>query len=122
MWPRIVTMMFGVWLMMSPLIFARDVGGEVTGLWLHDLIMGALIVGFSLLSLWRRAEKSFIVLIFIALWLWGFGYFAFEHPRSGQAQNRIIIGILLLMHSILPARATDPPPRPERPIPFRLLR
>lgn len=110
MWARAVKAMLGTWLMISPFIFPRPPHSEMA-VWATELAGGALVITLSLLSCWKRASWTVFLLLIPVVWMFGFGYFGFSHPRPPAAQNFISVAILLLMFLIIPRSATAPPER-----------
>lgn len=108
MWARAVKTMLGLWLMLSPLVIGYGYDGSLF-MW-NDLIGGALIVTLALLSCWRRARRAALLTVPIAIWIAGYSYFGYSHPRPGPAQNEIALGILILMFAIIPLDSSAPPP------------
>jgi hypothetical protein len=108
-WPRIVELMLGVWLTLSPFIFRGTPRSmEYT---INDAVSGALVIGFSLAAFWRPLRRANIGTIGIALWLTLYGYFSAPRPGPPGAQNDIVVGLLLLVFAILPTDTNRPPDR-----------
>lgn len=92
--------------MASPFIFrssAAEVGNPV-----NELLSGLLVVIFGFLSFWNRTHWAHFLILAIALWLIVSGFLA-GHPAPPNAQNEILVGILLGMLAIIPNRANEPP-------------
>jgi hypothetical protein len=115
MWARVIELMLGVWLVLSPLIFRETAG--VGNFWNTDVSAGSAVILLSLLSFWRPLRKSHLVTGVIALWLILSAWFAAARPGPPAAQNEIVVGLLLLMLAIVPTDASLPPEpwrRPQR--------
>lgn len=106
MWARVVEVMLGCWLAVSPFIFRH--GGQ-THLWINDLGCAALAIGLALVSFFRPLRYAHLGSAAVAMWLVGFGYFGAGSPPSPAAQNDILTGLLLLMFAIVPNEASQPP-------------
>ncbi|MEZ6132953.1 MAG: SPW repeat protein [Planctomycetaceae bacterium] len=107
MWSRVVEVMLGVWLALSPFIFRHP--GSEQGLWLNDLLCALAVITAATLSFWRPTGYAHLLQLVIAVWLIGFGYFAAPHPTPAALQNNIIVGLMLLMFGIIPNDASHPP-------------
>lgn len=106
MWARVVEIMLGGWLIISPFIFAHP--AERTGWWISDIASGTAIVAFAVLSFWPPMRRAHLLSVGVALWLIGFGYFA-EYTASPAMQNAIVLGLLVGMMAIIPSEANHPP-------------
>jgi hypothetical protein len=107
MWSRVVEVMLGVWLLLSPFIF-RHPTGEVAW-WANDFACAALAITFGCLSFWEPTRRAHLATAALALWLIGFGYFSEPHPSPPAMQNDVFLGLLLLMFAIIPNDASLPP-------------
>jgi hypothetical protein len=108
MWPRVVELMLGCWLVISPLILRHDFSETI--IWKTDMYSGALVVILSFASFARRFHYAHFGTALVALWLIGFGYLTAGHPAPAAQQNEFTLGLLLLMFAIIPNEATLPPP------------
>ena len=95
--------MLAFWLMASPFIFKSGSAGLA-----NDLFLGLLIAIFCFLSFWNRTGWAHFLTLAAALWLMVFGYAA-GHPAPPEAQNRIIVGLLLAMFAIIPNHIDEIP-------------
>ena len=103
MWARVVEVMLGCWLAISPFVFRHP--ADARGLWSNDLGCALAVVTLALLSLWPRLRYAHLTLIGVALRLIYFGYFGLSHPAPPALQNDLIVGLLLLMLAIIPNEA-----------------
>ena len=106
MWARVVEVMLGCWLALSPFIFAH--AANETALWGNDLFSAAAIIALALCSFWRPWQYAHLGIFGVGLWLVMSGYFA-PTPPPPASQNHVVIGLLLLMFAIIPNDASCPP-------------
>ena len=111
MWARVVEVMLGLWLVISPFIFGHAATDRT--LWINDLGCGFLIVTLALLSFWCPLRYAHLGIGVVGLWLIVFGFQSL-HPAPPASQNHILMGLLLMMFAIIPNDA-DLPPRSWRP-------
>ncbi|HVL69785.1 MAG TPA: hypothetical protein VM364_21180 [Vicinamibacterales bacterium] len=111
MWPRVVEVMLGAWLLVSPFVFRGT--PQVEAYVLPTVGAGVAIVAASLLSFWHRAAHARFVTLAASLWLMLHGYFSAVRPGPPPAQNELTVGMLLLLFAILP-NETNQPPHPWR--------
>ncbi|QEG36906.1 SPW repeat protein [Bythopirellula goksoyri] len=107
MWARVVECMLGCWLLMSPFIFGH--ASDTFVLWSNDLLIGGLVIVLALASYWSPTAWAHWMLIFVGIWLIGFGRLGSTPPLPGAQQNQIILGLLLTMFAIIPNHASHPP-------------
>jgi hypothetical protein len=106
MWPRIVEILLGIWLIASPFIFRTAETGVLGAV--NDLICGSAVVVLALVSFSGRFYRAHFLILLVAGWLVTTGYIA-GHPAPPAAQNLIIIGLLLAMFAIIPSRINEMP-------------
>jgi hypothetical protein len=111
MWPRVVELMLGVWLVLSPWIFRGTASIEAFAP--VDIGVGGAVIVLSLLSFWRRTEWAHLVTAGLAAWMGLVAYFAWPRPGPPGAQNELTLAMLLVMFAIMPNEANTPP-RPWR--------
>jgi hypothetical protein len=114
MWARVIEVMLGCWLAVSPFIFRHDTDDRL--LWLNDLFSATAVTLLALVSFWSRLRFAHVANIAIALWLIAFGFWVSSYPTPPALQNDIVVGLLLLMFAIVPNEASRPP-RPWRDFP-----
>ena len=107
MWARVVEIMLGCWLLVSPFVFRHQ--SEDVVAWTIDLAAGFLVILLGLLSYWRPTRWAHLALLPLAA-----GLIASAYARSGgsppaSAENHMSIGVLLLMFAIIPNDASQPP-------------
>ena len=108
MWPRVVEVMIGVWLAMSPFVFHRSF--DHPPYWWNDFASSVLVMTFALLSFWHRTRHAHLLQIVMGLWLmgWAFANGFGSEPVPPILQNDVMTGFTLLMFAILPNRASRP--------------
>lgn len=111
MWARVIEVMLGCWLAVSPFIFRHPADDKV--LWFNDLFSATAVIVLALVSFWPPLRFAHVANLAIALWLITFGFWASSYPAPPAMQNDIVVGLLLLMFAIVPNEATRPP-RPWR--------
>ncbi len=104
MWPRIVEIMLGLWLVLSPLIFRLGAGDPA--LIINHLIYGTATVAVSLIAI--RVRFLRIVTIAIGLSLIGYGYVAGGYPPAPGYLNLIVIGVLVGALGLIPTDCLQP--------------
>lgn len=109
-WPRTGEQLTALWLIVTPLFLVDGAVGAPG--WGHDVVVGALVIVFSLASVSRRFRGLQFVILPIALWLVGIGWW-FEGEVGGPAltihENRILVGFTLAMFAVMPTRPFEPP-------------
>ncbi len=111
MWARVIEVMLGCWLAMSPFIFRHAADERV--LWFNDLLSALAVVVLALVSFSPQLRCAHLAILVVALWLIGFGFWPSAYPAPPALQNDIVVGLLLLMFAIIPNEA-NLPPRPWR--------
>ncbi len=106
MWARVIEVMLGCWLAVSPFIFhhARD----DTLLWTADWVAAALVAVLACLSYWPPTRRAHLLTIVVALGMVAAGWMQ-DRPVPPGWQNHILLGLVLLMTAIVPNHAADPP-------------
>lgn len=112
MWARIVEVMLGVWLALSPFIFR--IPTEERFLWWNDLFAAAVIVALALTSFKPELERAHLGLLPVAAWLVVSAYWLGSVPPEPAFQNHVVVGWLLAMFAIIPSRSDTPPRAWER--------
>jgi len=107
MWPRVVEIVIGLWLLSSPWVLAHN---PAESAWhLNGLICGSAIVLLSVLSFWPASKKAHLAEIPIALWVLGFAYFGSMHPAPAVVQSDLLAALFLLNFAVIPSQANLPP-------------
>jgi hypothetical protein len=107
MWARVVEIMLGCWLVISPFVFRH--GPDESLLWANDLACGSLVAAISLAAFHPRLGRIHLLNGAVAFWLVGCGFLGAPPPPPPALQNWVGVGLLLAMLAILPSRATLPP-------------
>ena len=106
MWSRVVEVMLGCWLLMSPFLFAHP--ADSTALWVNDLACGTAVMLFGLFSYWHPTRHAHLLSMVVAGWLIAFAYWHGFGRATAAAQNHLILGLLLLMFAVIPNDASRP--------------
>lgn len=106
MWPRVVELMLGVWLWITPFVLAFELGGSES---LQAWLCGTGVIIASCLSYWRPTRHARGATAVIGLWLASSSYFGGSFPAPPAVQNGLLVGLLLLMFAIIPNEAGEPP-------------
>ncbi|HUE83426.1 MAG TPA: SPW repeat protein [Pyrinomonadaceae bacterium] len=107
MWARIIEVMLGCWLAVSPFIFRH--AADERALWVNDLFSAIAVIVLAIVSFWPPLRFAHVTNLVIAFWLIAFGFWASPYPAPPALQNDIIVGLLLLMFAIIPNQANLPP-------------
>ena len=107
MWARVIEVMLGCWLAMSPFVFRHPAQNRAW--WINDFACAGGIVTLALVSYWRPLRHAHLAIVVVAFWLIGFGYFSAHHPLPPALQNDLLLGLLLAMVAIVPNNAAHPP-------------
>ena len=107
MWARVIEVMLGCWVAMSPFIFRH--AADETVLWFNDLFSALAVIVLALVSFSPFLQYAHLAIVVVALWLIGFGFWASGYPAPPALQNDILVGLLLLMFAIIPNEANLPP-------------
>jgi hypothetical protein len=106
MWARVIEVMLGCWLAVSPFMFRHSPGDRA--LWFNDLLSALAVIVLGLVSFWPPLRFAHVANLAVALWLIAFGFLA-PYPTPSALQNDIVVGLLLLMFAIIPNNANKPP-------------
>ena len=95
MWSRVIEVMFGVWLLISPFIFSHP--ASATGWWINDMVAGGGVILFGLLSFWHPTRNAHLLSLLVGCWLIGFAYYHGLGDAPPASQNHLAVGFMLLM-------------------------
>lgn len=107
MWSRVVEVMLGCWLAVSPFVFRH--GGDDTAFWVNDLSCASAVILLALVSWWHPLRHAHVLIAGVGLWMIAFGYLHFGGPIPPAVQNNVLMGLLLVMFGVIPNRASEPP-------------
>lgn len=99
--------MLACWLALSPFVFGH--GDGAARLWVTDLSAAALVAALSLSSYAERFKYAHRGNIAVAIVLIFSAFLFSASPPSGAYQNHVVVGLLVLMLSIIPNRASQIP-------------
>ncbi len=111
MWPRVVEVMLGAWLLVTPFIFRAT--PEVDAYTASAFAAGAIAAVASLASCWDPLRHARFLTLGVSFWLMLHGYFSAARPGPPAAQNELVVGSILLLFAILP-NEINAKPRPWR--------
>lgn len=112
MWPRVVEVMIGAWLVITPLVFRGT--ESVAAYAVNAVVSGTIVIVASLAAFWPPAGWARYVTLAVSVWLTLHGYFSAIRPGPPAAQNEIMAGLLLLLFAVLPNHVNQPPHTPAR--------
>jgi hypothetical protein len=108
MWSRVVEVMLGCWLLISPFLFAHP--AEEISWWITDMAAGLVVIVCALASYWPPTRHAHLLTLLVAAALIGFAYQSAGQDAVPSAhQNEGILGLLLMMFAVIPNEATRPP-------------
>ena len=103
-WPRLCEIGCGIWLMASPRVLAAENHAATVA-----FACGIAVAGLACASFAYSLRYAHLGSLAVAMGLLLHGYFAAEHPAPLFYQSEILTGLMLLMFTILPSRASRPP-------------
>ena len=98
---------FGLWMLVAPWLFGH--AQDRPALLAHDLVVAALLLLVPLLCYHRALERLHLLLLPVAAWTIGFGWWHARTDPLPAFQNHVLLGMCVLMTAIIPSRATEPP-------------
>src|SRR5690554_759482 len=107
MWARVVEVMLGCWLIISPFIFRLP--SDATFLWVTDFVCGTLIIVIALTAIRPKIEKVHFLNLLVAAYLIIISYASGETPPSAPYQNYMTVALLLVILAVIPTRGILPP-------------
>jgi hypothetical protein len=109
MWPRVVEIMLGCWLAVSPFVFRHS--GEKPSYWIADWTAAVLVIVISVASCWPtwRHIHFHLAICLVGVGLCAFAYLGEPYPTSPALQNHLVLGLLLIMLGMLPNEAGQAP-------------
>jgi len=107
MWARHIEGVIGLWLVFSWLIFSYP--PDVAYLCYNDWICAVIIFFCSLLPYKDLFRYLNLVNFFVGTWLVAIVFFSGTGIHSAPHQNYMVVGLLLMMHSLVPSRTKEPP-------------
>jgi hypothetical protein len=107
MWARIVEIMLGCWLGVSPFVFHHS--GEKPLYWIVDWSAATAVIAIGLASYLPRLRHLHLVTCLVGLGLCGYAYLGEPYPTPAALQNHLVLGLLLLMSGLIPNQASQAP-------------
>lgn len=105
MWGRHFEVSLAIWLALSWLIFRYP--DESFVFMIHDFFIAASIATISLLN--YKYRYVHLLNLIIAFWLIAFVFFSHAPITNAIYQNYMMIGLILLIFSVVPPKASHPP-------------
>ena len=105
MWARCFEVSLAIWLSLSWLILRYPEDSSL--LMFHDFFIAAVITTISLLNYKYRYIHLFN--FFTSLWLIIFAFVSNTPITDAPYQNYMVLGLILLILTIIPPRASRPP-------------
>ena len=106
MWSRVVEIMLGCWLLISPFVFGHP--DDRVDWWIIDFSAGLAVIVFAGLSYWRPAQYAHLLTAVVGAALIAAAYRFYGHAPPA-AQNQALTGLLLMMFAVIPNDAASPP-------------
>jgi hypothetical protein len=106
-WARWLNILVGIWLFISAFAWQHSMAAR-TNSW----ICGILVVVFAAIAIGYPAVRYLNTIL--GIWLIVAGA-VLHHVASGTQWNNIIVGAVVLLVSLVPSRATRPPPTMANP-------
>lgn len=107
MWARTVEIMLACWLCISPMVFHRGAAESLR--WGVDPIAGAVVILLATLACYRPLRGAHLAILLVAAWLVVDGYLMTGAEAAPREQNRLVVGLLLMMFAICPTEGDEPP-------------
>lgn len=115
MWSRVVEVMLGCWLLVSPFVFRHS--SSEPRLWIVDFTAGLAVIVCGLLSYMPSLRWAHLLTLLTASALVGFAVvdsavlvnWGVAGIAAPALQNHVVLGLLLLMLGIIPNHASQPP-------------
>ncbi|MEQ8787096.1 MAG: hypothetical protein RIC55_12385 [Pirellulaceae bacterium] len=107
MWSRVVEVMLGCWLVVSPFVFRY--ADNATWLWGGTFATATVVILLALSSYWRPMRHAHLATFAVAAGMILVGRFLPADAPPLAYQNFIYVGVLLLMFSLVPNDASRPP-------------
>ena len=108
MWARVVEIMLGCWLAVSPFVFRHS--AEEPILWIVDWAAATAVIVIGLVSYLPWARHIHLGVCLVGLALCGFAYLWEPYPAQPALHNHFVLGLLFLMLGLIPNHASEPPP------------
>lgn len=107
MWARVIELMLGCWLLISPFVFTRGESSSSPFADGNAMVCGLCVAGLGIASYVPKLKKIHLLTFFVGAWMFGLAFFRL-HPMD-QTQNQATVGLLLMMTAIIPCWSHHPP-------------
>ena len=109
MWSRVVEIMLGCWLLISPFVFGYP--AENASWWYWDMGSGTIVILLALLSWLPATRRAHLGTVLVSLVLIGSACArGWSSPEISTAvQNDASLGLMLIMFAVIPCNASAPP-------------
>jgi peptidoglycan/LPS O-acetylase OafA/YrhL len=105
MWARNIEFMIGIWLALSPFIFAH--ADPPDAIWWIDFAAAIIVCTTALFAYYPPTRSLHLVNSVAGLALIVYAFFG-PVPPPAYHQNHVVVGIILLMFGIIPNHASQP--------------
>lgn len=105
MWARHFEISLAIWLSLSWLILRYPEDSSL--LMFHDFFIAAIITTISLLN--YKYRYIHLLNFFTSLWLITLAFISNTPTTNAPYQNYMVIGLTLLIFTVIPPKASDPP-------------
>jgi hypothetical protein len=115
MWSRVVEVMLGCWLAVSPFVFGYS--ADETAFWINDFACASTVIVLALVSFWQPLRHAHVLIAGVGVWMIVFAYLHFGGAIPPGLQSGALVGFLLIMFAVIPNEASLPPGSWHRQIP-----
>ncbi len=101
MWAKIISILLGVWLIVSPDIFAMSKQGTN-----NNYIVGPLVITFAVIALWEINRNVIKANYLVAAWIFISPLFVDYNSNIGLVSN-FVAAILIILLARVPSKTTQ---------------
>ena len=106
MWPRMVEILIGSWLVACPAVLAST---DWRGWQINDLVCGCIVILLGCLSFLSATRRAHLAEILVGAWMLWFAYVSSPYPAPAAAQNDVLVALFLMNFAVIPNQANLPP-------------